>query len=71
GESKAQLYGMPAKDHALGGLNSFFLLLDEPETYNLPRYPRSPRRAMAKGYLWGLGTAIVLAATMALVFDSD
>ena len=71
GELSAQLYGMPADDHALGGLNSFFLLMDEPEKYNMPRYPRSPKRAMPKMYLWGLGTAIVVAAAMALVFDAD
>ncbi|HEV2908554.1 MAG TPA: 4Fe-4S dicluster domain-containing protein, partial [Candidatus Eremiobacteraceae bacterium] len=70
GEEKAQLYGMP-EGNALGGLNSFFLLLDEPERYNLPRYPRSPKRAMAKGYLFGLGAALVVAATMALAFDSS
>src|SRR5215469_4474533 len=71
GELSAQLYGMPADDHALGGLNSFFLLMDEPEKYNMPRYPRSPKRALPKMYLWGLGTAIVVAAAMALVFDAD
>ena len=71
GEEKAQLYGMPAADHALGGLNSFFLLMDTPDKYNLPRYPRSPKRLMAKRYLWGLGAALIAAAAMALVFDAD
>ena len=70
GESKAQLYGMP-EGNALGGLNSFFLLLDEPERYNLPRYPRSPKRAMKRGYMWGLGAALAAVAFMALAYDSS
>src|SRR5256884_2830239 len=35
GQTKAQLYG--ADERILGGLNSFYLLVDEPETYGLPR----------------------------------
>src|SRR5437660_5808063 len=34
GYSKAQLYGRD--DKVYGGLNAFFLLMDEPEVYNLP-----------------------------------
>lgn len=41
GVKKAQLYG---EDETIlqGGLNSFFLLLDRPEVYNLPRNPARP-----------------------------
>jgi formate dehydrogenase iron-sulfur subunit len=42
GEKRAYLYG--ADDKMLGGLNSFFLLVDRPEVYNLPPDPRLPSR---------------------------
>jgi len=42
GEMKAQLYG--ADDAVLGGLNSFYLLLDKPETYGLPVNPKVPSK---------------------------
>ena len=70
GEARAQLYGMP-EGNALGGLNSFFLLLDEPERYNLPRFPRSPKRAMTRAYTWGLAAALLAAAAMALAYDAS
>jgi formate dehydrogenase iron-sulfur subunit len=37
GESRARLYG--ADEEFLGGLNSFYLLVDEPEVYGLPAKP--------------------------------
>jgi formate dehydrogenase iron-sulfur subunit len=40
GVSDAYLYG--ADDTIAGGLNAFFLLLDEPEVYNLPPDPTVP-----------------------------
>lgn len=42
GERRAYLYG--ADDSILGGLNSFYLLVDTPETYGLPRQPQMPTR---------------------------
>jgi formate dehydrogenase iron-sulfur subunit len=42
GERRAYLYG--ADDTLLGGLNSFYLLVDTPETYGLPRQPQMPSR---------------------------
>ena len=42
GASGAYLYG--ADDKILGGLNSFYLLVDKPETYGLPANPRLPTR---------------------------
>jgi len=42
GETRAHLYG--ADDKILGGLNSFYLLVDEPEAYGLPRAPKMPTR---------------------------
>jgi formate dehydrogenase iron-sulfur subunit len=42
GEKRAYLYG--ADDSVLGGLNSFYLLVDTPEVYGLPRDPKLPSR---------------------------
>jgi formate dehydrogenase iron-sulfur subunit len=42
GEKGAYLYG--ADDKMLGGLNSFFLLVDRPEVYGLPPDPKMPTR---------------------------
>ena len=46
GESRARLYGaaIDEDDRFLGGLNSFFLLVDEPEVYGLPRDPQLPTK---------------------------
>jgi formate dehydrogenase iron-sulfur subunit len=40
GEDRARLYGHD--DSIVGGLNSFYLLVDEPEVYGLPRDPKLP-----------------------------
>ena len=49
GESRAYLYG--ADEKMLGGLNSFYLLVDKPEVYGLPREPEDalaqPRAQLA------------------------
>jgi formate dehydrogenase iron-sulfur subunit len=50
GESRARLYG--ADDRMLGGLNSFFLLVDRPEVYGLPPDPRLPSRNLGPGSWW-------------------
>jgi formate dehydrogenase iron-sulfur subunit len=47
GEIRAQLYG--ADTSVVGGLNAFFLLMDEPEVYGLPRSPKLPSRNVASG----------------------
>jgi formate dehydrogenase iron-sulfur subunit len=41
GKSEAYIYG---DESILGGLNSFYLLVDEPEVYGLPRAPRLPTK---------------------------
>src|SRR5437762_11962506 len=43
GVDKAHVYG--ADDKILGGLNSFYLLVDTPETYRLPSNPKVPSRS--------------------------
>lgn len=61
GLKEARLYG--ADDTILeGGLHSFFLLLDEPEVYNLPQNPARPSNNVAPASLW----TILAAATLGL-----
>jgi formate dehydrogenase iron-sulfur subunit len=59
GVSEAQLYG--ADDSVYGGLNAFFLLMDEPETYELPNAANAvlPSRNNVRGYLATLVTGVV------------
>ena len=47
GVSQARLYGHD--DQFLGGLNSFYLLLDEPEIYGLPSDPKLPGDNLPSG----------------------
>jgi formate dehydrogenase iron-sulfur subunit len=58
GEGRARLYG--AEEEFLGGLNSFYLLLDEPEVYGLPRNPTMPTRNLRAASLWSLVGTVVL-----------
>jgi formate dehydrogenase iron-sulfur subunit len=59
GVNEAQLYG--ADDNILeGGLNSFFLLLDKPEIYNLPQNPQRPSNNVVPASLWTILAAAVL-----------
>ena len=58
GENRAHLYG--ADDTMLGGLNSFFLLIDRPEVYGLPPAPKMPSRNIApSSWLSVLGGVLV------------
>ncbi|HEY3276192.1 MAG TPA: 4Fe-4S dicluster domain-containing protein [Syntrophorhabdaceae bacterium] len=59
GRDDAYLYGVPGAPGATGGikgLHAFFLLLDSPEVYNLPRSPRLPSRRIAHSIFRGLAT---------------
>jgi formate dehydrogenase iron-sulfur subunit len=58
GERRAYLYG--ADDRMLGGLNSFFLLVDKPEVYGLPPSPRLPTRNLMPSSLLSAAGALVL-----------
>ena len=57
GEGRAYLYG--ADEKILGGLNSFYLLVDKPEVYGLPRDPQLPSRNLFPGSLFSMLGAIV------------
>src|SRR5918912_1008962 len=46
GETRAHLYGADPNG-PVGGLNAFYLLVDEPEVYGLPRDPKLPSRNLA------------------------
>jgi formate dehydrogenase iron-sulfur subunit len=60
GNSEARLYGHD--DEFLGGLNSFYLLLDEPEVYGLPSSPKLPSHDLPSGSLMSAAGAVAMAA---------
>ncbi|HEV2780043.1 MAG TPA: 4Fe-4S dicluster domain-containing protein [Actinophytocola sp.] len=59
GVTEARLYG--DDESVYGGLNAFFLLMDEPEAYKMPNAQNAvlPRRNNLGGYLGALGTAVL------------
>jgi formate dehydrogenase iron-sulfur subunit len=59
GETRAQLYG-DDPNGPLGGLNSFYLLVDEPEVYGLPRNPQLPSKHLATSGTLSAASAVVL-----------
>jgi formate dehydrogenase iron-sulfur subunit len=69
GVTSAYLYGADAESQpGTGGLNSFFLLVDRPEVYNLPPDPVVP--TMKQGAMWGavaLGALGMAAAALGAV----
>jgi len=67
GVSTARLYGVD--DTILdGGLNSFFLLLDEPEVYNLPQNPPRPSSNVGPASFWTALAATTLGIAGILFF---
>ncbi|HZT60877.1 MAG TPA: 4Fe-4S dicluster domain-containing protein [Pyrinomonadaceae bacterium] len=66
GERDAYLYGTEAAGE-YSALNSFFLLKDHPNVYNLPEAPRRPAAHLKTNYLWSFGAALGLAAVSALL----
>src|SRR6266700_4166481 len=59
GLNEARLYGVD--DNILeGGLHAFFLLLDEPEVYNLPSNPPRPSNNVVPASLWSIAAALLL-----------
>jgi len=58
GEKRAYLYG--ADDKMLGGLNAFFLLVDQPEVYGLPPDPKLPSRNLVPSGIWATLGAIAV-----------
>jgi formate dehydrogenase iron-sulfur subunit len=69
GFGEARLYGNPGgpgATHGVGSLQSFFLLMDNPNVYGLPTAPRLPSRNVVPGLLASLGTAVFLIGAIAL-----
>jgi formate dehydrogenase iron-sulfur subunit len=58
GEKRAYLYG--ADEKVLGGLNSFYLLVDKPEVYGLPPDPKMPTRNLASASWFSVLGAVVV-----------
>ena len=70
GETRAYLYGADPKG-PLGGLNSFYLLVDEPEVYGLPREPKMPSRNNTKSAMLSTLGAVVMAFVGALTLRAS
>jgi formate dehydrogenase iron-sulfur subunit len=64
GEQRAYLYG--ADEKILGGLNSFYLLVDKPEVYGLPPDPKMPTRNLASAS-WFSVLGAVLVGLMGII----
>jgi formate dehydrogenase iron-sulfur subunit len=66
GVQTAQLYG--ADEKILGGLNSFYLLLDRPEVYGLPSNPKMPSRTVTPSNIFSAASATLMALGAAVAF---
>ncbi len=67
GATDAYLYGADAADQpGTDGLNAFFLLVDEPEVYNLPPDPVTPTKTIGEAWI-SLGLAAAGLAGAAIV----
>jgi formate dehydrogenase iron-sulfur subunit len=65
GFNKAHIYG---DTDLLGGLNVFYLLMDDPEVYGQPRNPQLPQKNLIPGSLASIATAVVLALSALFAF---
>lgn len=65
GFAKAQIYG---DENILGGLNVFYLLLDDPQVYGQPANPQLPQRNLVAGTLVSAATAVVLGLSALIAF---
>lgn len=68
GVKEARLYGVD-DDILDGGLNSSFLLLDEPAVYNLPENPSRPANHVAPASFWAIVAAMILGLFGAIFFS--
>jgi formate dehydrogenase iron-sulfur subunit len=69
GFSEARLYGGPdglGATHGVGSLQSFFLLMDDPNVYGLPSAPKLPSRNIVPGLVASLATGAFLVGATAL-----
>jgi formate dehydrogenase iron-sulfur subunit len=70
GVEEARLYGVD-DDILDGGLNSFFLLLDEPAVYNLPENPSRPANHVAPASFWTIVAGMVLGLLGIIIFKKE
>ena len=70
GYTNAFVWGTPevGGTGGIGGNHSKFILMDEPETYNLPKHPYLPQEKVKGGAIAGAVAAGVLGAVVALAF---
>lgn len=70
GYTSAYIYGTPevGGTGGIGGNHSKFVLMDEPETYNLARHPYLPQEKVKGGTIAGAVTAAALAAVVTWAF---
>jgi formate dehydrogenase iron-sulfur subunit len=69
GVEEARLYGVD-DDILDAGLNSFFLLLDEPGVYNLPENPQRPANNVVPASFWTIVAAMLL-GLLGIIFFKD
>ena len=69
GNSQAYLYGCDSVGD-YGPLNSFFLLQEHPNEYNLPEAPPQPFRGQAKRYVASLAVGAALSLLSAVLFSA-
>jgi formate dehydrogenase iron-sulfur subunit len=72
-ELKAQgvngyVYG---KEDIVGGLNAFYVLVDEPHVYGLPDRPELPSKNVGTGFALSAATAAALAVGSVVSFRKD
>jgi formate dehydrogenase iron-sulfur subunit len=70
GYTNAFIYGTPevGGTGGIGGNHSKFILMDEPETYNLPRHPFMPQDKVKPAVIASAVAAGVLSTVLALAF---
>jgi formate dehydrogenase iron-sulfur subunit len=68
GATDAYVYG---KEEIVGGLNCFFLLVDEPEVYGLPSRPELPSQNVAEGFVGSAVAAAAIAVTGVVSFRKN
>ena len=67
GVTDAYLYGVD-EHTSVGDLNAFFLLVDQPETYNLPERPHLPQAQVIPAYVATVVTALALGTATLMAF---
>jgi formate dehydrogenase iron-sulfur subunit len=64
----AYVYG---KEDIVGGLNSFYVLVDKPEVYGLPSKPELPSQTVGTGFALSGAAAAAIAITGLATFRKE